>query len=162
MGPHCLPRSIVRHLSGSASPDFAASPLRPDCPSLPLLLVWMNVSSLTSWLSRLPCSSIFCQFWLVFVFKLLLSFFWLCKEAQCVYLCLHLGQNSLLILEREDGREGEREVGVGGEKHRYERKICSLSPMCTPTRDRTHNLGMCPDQESNSQPFGVWDNAPKN
>ena len=30
---------------------------------------------------RLPCSSIFCQFWLFFVFKLLLSFFWLCEEA---------------------------------------------------------------------------------
>ena len=28
----------------------------------------------------LPCGSIFCQFWLFFVFKLLLSFFWLCKE----------------------------------------------------------------------------------
>ena len=40
----------------------------------------------------LPYSSIFCQFWLFFVFKLLLSFFWLCEEAQCVYLCLHLGQ----------------------------------------------------------------------
>ena len=39
-----------------------------------------------------PYSSIFCQFWLFFVFKLLLSF-WLCKEAQCVYLRLHLGLN---------------------------------------------------------------------
>ena len=39
-------------------------------------------------------SLIFCQFWLFFVFKLLLSFFWLCKEAQCVYLCLHLGRKS--------------------------------------------------------------------
>ena len=36
-------------------------------------------------------SSIFCRFWLFFVFKLLLSFFSLCEEAQCVYLCLHLG-----------------------------------------------------------------------
>ena len=43
----------------------------------------------------LPYSSIFCQFWLFFVFKLLLSFFWLCKEAQCVYLCLHLGRKLL-------------------------------------------------------------------
>ena len=42
----------------------------------------------------LPYSSIFCQFWLFFVFKLLLSFFWLCEEAQCVYLRLHLGRNS--------------------------------------------------------------------
>ena len=42
----------------------------------------------------LPYSSIFCQFCLFFVFKLLLSFFWLCEEAQCVYLCLHLGRKS--------------------------------------------------------------------
>ena len=41
---------------------------------------------------RLPYSSIFCQFWLFFVFKLLLSFFWLCEEVQCVYLRLHLGR----------------------------------------------------------------------
>ncbi|KAF6104119.1 hypothetical protein HJG60_011166 [Phyllostomus discolor] len=41
----------------------------------------------------LPYSSIFCQFWLFFVFKLLLSFY-LCEEAQCVYLHLHLGQES--------------------------------------------------------------------
>ena len=34
----------------------------------------------------LPYGSIFCQFWLFFVFKLLLSFFCLCEEAQCVYL----------------------------------------------------------------------------
>ena len=47
---------------------------------------------------RLPYSSIFCEFWLFFVFKLLLSFFWLCEEAQCVYLCLHLGRKSLLLL----------------------------------------------------------------
>ena len=38
----------------------------------------------------LPYSSVFCQFWLFFVFKLLLSFFWFCEEAQCVYLRLHL------------------------------------------------------------------------
>ena len=41
----------------------------------------------------LPHSLIFCQFWLFFVFKLL-SFFWLCEEAQCVYLRLHLGRKS--------------------------------------------------------------------
>ena len=42
----------------------------------------------------LPYSLIFCQFWLFFVIKLLLSFFWLCKEARCVYLHLHLGWKS--------------------------------------------------------------------
>ena len=36
----------------------------------------------------LPYSLIFCQFWLFFVFKLSLSFFWLCEEAQCVHLSL--------------------------------------------------------------------------
>ena len=39
----------------------------------------------------LPYSSILCHFWLFFVFKML-SFFWLCEEAQCVYLRLHLVQ----------------------------------------------------------------------
>ena len=39
----------------------------------------------------LPYSSIFCQFWFFLFLNLLLSFFWLCEEAQCVYLCLHLG-----------------------------------------------------------------------
>ena len=49
---------------------------------------------------RLPYSSIFCQFWLFLVFKMLLYFFWLCEEAQCVYLCLHLGQKPLLLILR--------------------------------------------------------------
>ena len=44
-----------------------------------------------SLVAGLPYSLIFCHFWLFFVFKLLLSFFWLCEEAQCVYLCRHLG-----------------------------------------------------------------------
>ena len=39
----------------------------------------------------LPYSLIFCQLWLFFIFKLSLSFFWLCEEAQFVYLHLHLG-----------------------------------------------------------------------
>ena len=43
-----------------------------------------------SLVARVPYSSISCQIWLFFVFKLL-SFFWLCEEAQCVYLRLHLG-----------------------------------------------------------------------
>ena len=65
----------------------------PGCPSPPLLPVWMNVSCLSPWLLDFHTVR-FCQFWLVFVFKLLLSFFWLCEEAQCVYLCLHLGWKS--------------------------------------------------------------------
>ena len=37
--------STICHLSGSG--HFAVSPLHPSCPSPPLLLVWMNVSSLS-------------------------------------------------------------------------------------------------------------------
>ena len=40
----------------------------------------------------LPYSSYFCQFWLFFALKLFLSFFWLCEEAQCVYLRVQVGQ----------------------------------------------------------------------
>ena len=46
---------------------------------------------------RLSYGLIFCQFWLVFVLKLLLSSFWLCDEAQCVYLRLHLGWYLIFI-----------------------------------------------------------------
>ena len=56
---------------------------------------WMFFISLVV---RLPCGSIFCQFWLFLVFKLLLSFFWLCEEAQSVYLRLHLGQQPRKLL----------------------------------------------------------------
>ena len=48
---------------------------------------------------RLPYSSIFCEFWLFFVFKSLLSFFWLCEEAQYIYLCLHLGRKSTKLFQ---------------------------------------------------------------
>ena len=46
---------------------------------------------------KLPCSLIFWQLWLFFVFKLL-SFFWLGEEAQCVYLRLHLGRKPVFFL----------------------------------------------------------------
>ena len=62
-------------LRQSRSCHSNASPPRPGCPSPPLLPVWMNVYLLGV---GLPCRSIFCQFWL-------------CEEAQCVYLCCHLG-----------------------------------------------------------------------
>ena len=40
----------------------------------------------------LPYSSIFWQFWMFFVFKFVVVLFWLCEEAKCIYLYLHLGQ----------------------------------------------------------------------
>ena len=73
---------------------------------------------------RLPCSLIFCQFWLFFVFKLLLSFFWLCEEAQCVYLRLHLGQKTRPSCLDKPLRvtDGERLPRWGGEWHRGTRR----------------------------------------
>ena len=46
---------------------------------------------------RLPYSLIFYQFWSFFDFKLLLYFFWLCEEAQYVYLLFHLGQKYMSL-----------------------------------------------------------------
>ena len=45
----------------------------------------------------LPYHLMFWQFWLFFVLKLLLSFFWLWDEAQCVYVRLHLGRKPVLL-----------------------------------------------------------------
>ena len=63
----------------------------PVCLSLPLLPVWMNVPSLSPWLSDLYTVG-FSGSSGVFLFLNLLSFFWLCEEAQCVYLHLYLGR----------------------------------------------------------------------
>ena len=54
-----------------------------------------------------------------------------------------------MCIDFREGEEGERNIG-------------QLSPVHAPTGDRTCNLGVCPDQESNLPPFGVWDDAPTN
>ena len=43
-----------------------------------------------------------------------------------------------------------------------ERNIDWLPPVHGPTRDQTCNLGMCPDWETNLQPFDVWKDTPTN
>ena len=65
----------------------------PSCLYPPLLLVWMNVSSLTPWFLEFPTVQFSVSSYCFCFFNLLLSF-WLCEEAQCVFLCLHLGQKS--------------------------------------------------------------------
>ena len=106
-------------------------PPAPPASALPeVLSAWPPVSAPSTGLDEcfffdslvvgLPYSSIFLQFWLLFLLflNLLLSFFWLCEEAQCIYLCPHLGQKSLivgfLILTQGyvfiDFRERERKV----------------------------------------------------
>ena len=90
-----LSRSIIHHLTGSRSHCLAVSPL----PRLPISAPPTSLDECFFFIFLvlgLSYSSIFCQSWLFFVFKLLLSFFWLCEEAQCVYLCLHLGWKSTL------------------------------------------------------------------
>ena len=71
-------------------PCLKSSP--PSCPSLPLLPVWMNVSSLTPWLSVFHTVWFSVSSGCFLCLNLLLSLLWLCEEAQCVYLCLHLVQ----------------------------------------------------------------------
>ena len=51
----------------------------------------------------------------------------------------------IYLFFRERGREGERER----EKHQ-----CVVASHTTPIVDLAHNPGMCPDWESNQQPFG--------
>ena len=108
VGPQGLPATTLWGLLASAwpapfhnpSPCWVCQP--PPCweSSLPRLPVSTPPTGLDecffliSLVVRLPYSLIFCQFWLFFVFKLLLSFVWLCKEAQCLYLRLHLGRKS--------------------------------------------------------------------
>ena len=50
-----------------------------------------------------------------------------------------------LFIFREKGRQGEKE----GEKHQ-----CVVASCMPPMGDLAHNPGMCPDWESNQQPFG--------
>ena len=84
---HCLAWSASHHL--------AMSPLHPSCPSLPLLLVWKNISSLTPWLLDFHTVQYSGNSGYFLLLNLLLCFFWLCKEAKCINLCLHLGQKSV-------------------------------------------------------------------
>ena len=72
----------------------------------------------------------------------------LLNSVQIIILNSHL-RICLLILEREERGERKRE-----------RNINWLPPIYALTGDGTHNLAMFPDQESNPQPFGVWDDAP--
>ena len=55
-----------------------------------------------------------------------------------------------MILEKE---EREKERG---------RNIDHLLPVHALMGDQTHNLGLCPDPESNMQTFGVQEDAPTN
>ena len=105
LSPNPLAAASLTSCSLAHPAPQSATSLGPPATALPWVLsTWLPISSpptgldkcffFISLVVRLPYSSIFCQFWLFFVFKLLLSFC-LCEEAQCVYLCLHLGWKSM-------------------------------------------------------------------
>ena len=102
--PSCSSQFIRMLMWDHPSPPVV---LLPDCLSLLLLLVWINVSSLTPWLSdfhTVQFSGSSCCF---LVLNLLLSLFWLCEEAQCIHLCLHH------FREGKGGRLRGRETPIG-------------------------------------------------
>ena len=57
----------------------------------------------------------------------------------------------MFIDERERKRERDRQTDTDW-----------VPPVHAPTGYQTHNLALCADQKSNSQSFGVWDDAPTN
>ena len=61
-----------------------------------------------------------------------------------------------MILKKKERRERKRERNINV------RNMGQLPPTHDPTRDKAHNLGMCPDQGLNPHTFGVWDNDPTN
>ena len=67
-----------------------------------------------------------------------------------LYLKNHHLRKCLLILE------------TGRETSIWERNIKLLPLVCSPTKDWTHNLGMCLVQESNLWSFSLENNAPAN
>ena len=96
VGPRSLPAATL-----PTSVLLARNPLRLCCLSLPLLLDWMNVSSLTPWWSDFYTVLFSGSSGCFLFFNLLLSFFWLCEEAKCIYLHLHLGQKSVKLIFKE-------------------------------------------------------------
>ena len=57
----------------------------------------LNECFFNSLVVGLPYNLIFWQFWSFLFLNLWLSFFWLCEEAKCIHLHLHLGQKSPIL-----------------------------------------------------------------
>ena len=58
-----------------------------------------------------------------------------------------------MILQREERRERERDINVRNDQ---------WPPVRALTGDRTHSLGMCPEEELSMLPVGVGDDASTN
>ena len=99
-----IAHSASCHLTWSPGLPGSAHPCHPAAALLWVPSTWLPVSApptgldecflFNSLVVRLPYGLIFWRFWL-FLFLKLLSFFWLCEEAQRIYLFFHLGQKSI-------------------------------------------------------------------
>ena len=84
------------HLDHQWWPCYVCSlPQLPIC-AAPTSLV--DCCFLNSLVVRLPFTSIFWHFWLIFVFQLFVSFLWLLQEVNHIYLWLYLYNNSCYSL----------------------------------------------------------------
>ena len=91
-----VPPGLSARECGTPGPP-AATLLRVLSAQLPISTppaAWVSVSSSAPWLSDFHTVQFSVSYGCFLFLNLLLSFFWLCKEVQCVYLCLHLGQKS--------------------------------------------------------------------
>ena len=71
------------------------------------------------------------------------------------FLKIFLNKFLNLFIFRYRGKERERE----GEKLRHVRGTSISCFLHASQWGQAHNPGMCPDQESNQQPFALWDDA---
>ena len=97
-GSPVVPPGLSAHKCGTAwssSCHLAACLLHPNCQSPPLLPVWMNVSSSIPWFLDFHIVWFSGSYGYFLFLPLLLSSFWLCEEAKCIYLYLHIVQKSL-------------------------------------------------------------------
>ena len=83
----------------STNSHLVWSPLCPGFPSPLLLPICMKVSCLTPQLPDFYTIGFSCNSGYFIFLNLLLPFCWLCEEEKCMYLCLHLVDNTLLYNE---------------------------------------------------------------
>ena len=129
--------SHVHSLEGTCGIDGTGVEYRKPRPP------WTNCATMGSLQHVRHSSSLKCKFWMSLTGT---------NQAQLlvIHLSLFFYAHSrtffALLLEREKGGETERERER--EKHQWERETstgCLFIPALT--GDRTHNLGMCPNQE---------------
>ena len=108
---------------------------------------------------RVPCSLLFWHFWLFIVFRLIVSFFWLCEEAKCFYLCLHLGRNPIkwiLISPTEAGALAKAGAEWAGDRsfgERAERVAARILVLSHPPYNNRSFLWLLTFWPNNSLPW---------